>query len=222
MTSSSAQLFATIEAGDAQRVRTILAAEPLLAVARDAEGVSALMRARYRSDRALTDVVGEHVERMDVFEAAAFGELDRVDELLAADPTLNERFSEDGFTALHLAAFFAPPETTRLLVDRGADVNARGRGWMTGTPLNSAAGAGHTEAARILLQAGAEPDARQSQGWTPLHAAARTGNEELARLLLLAGADPDARDDEGRSVLDLAREGTDAGTIAVVEAALAH
>ena len=39
-------------------------------------------------------------------------------------------------------------------------------------------------------------------------------------MLLTAGADPAAINDEGRSVLDLAREGADPDTCAVVEAAL--
>ena len=51
MASTSEDLFAAIEAGDVARVRAMLEADPSLASARDAEGVSALMRARYRFDR---------------------------------------------------------------------------------------------------------------------------------------------------------------------------
>ena len=178
------------------------------------------MQARYRSDRALTGAVRAHVDTMDLFEAASFGELDRITELLAYDPALIDGFSGDGFTALHFAAFFGGPEAARLLINHGADIDTHGRGWMTGTALNSAASAGHGDTARILLAAGADPDARQAGGWTPLHAAAHRGDAELARTLLGAGADPAATNDEGQSVLDLARETADPDTLAVVEAAL--
>ena len=162
MTSTSTELFVAIEADDPERVRAILARDPSLAAARDAHGVSALMQARYRADRALTEAVMAHVEALDLFEAASFGDLDRITELLAYDPALIDACSGDGFTALHLAAFFGQTEAVRLLVNHGADVDTHGRGWMTGTALNSAASAGHTDAAGVLLAAGADPDARQS------------------------------------------------------------
>lgn len=218
MTSTSSEFFAAIEAGDAARARAILSEDSTVAIARDEHGVSALMLARYRGDRALTDAVLVHVSTLDLFEAASFGELDRITELLAYDPALIDGFSGDGFTALHFAAFFGGPESARLLINHGADPDAHGRGWMTGTALNSAASAGHVDTAGILLAAGADPDARQAGGWTPLHAAAHGGNAELARLLLEAGADPAALNDEGRSALDLARESADPDTVSVVEA----
>ena len=98
--------------------------------------------------------------------------------------------SGDGFTALHFAAFFGGPEVTSFLVTRGSQVDAHGTGWMTGTPLHSAASSDHVDVARVLLDAGASPDARQSGGWTPLHAAAHNGSAAMVTLLLEAGADP--------------------------------
>ena len=47
---SSGELFAAIEAGDVDAVRSVIAADATVATAPDAEGISALMRARYRSD----------------------------------------------------------------------------------------------------------------------------------------------------------------------------
>jgi ankyrin repeat protein len=220
MASTSEGLFAAIEAGDADRVRAILAEDPALAAARDAAGVSALMQARYRFDPALVDAVRAHVRDLDVFEATSLGELDRLAALLDAAPSLAIAVSADGFTALHFAAFFAQPEAAALLLGRGADADARGGGWMTGTPLHSAATSGSVEIARLLLDAGADPNARQSHGWTPLHSAAQNGNAPLAALLLERGADPASTNDDGASVLALARDGGDPTTIETVERAL--
>ena len=156
MTSTSADLFDAIEQGDTTRVRTILAADPTLAGTRDREGVSALMRARYRMDKDLIQMVQEHLHELDIFEASTFGDLDRLTELLAYDPASVVERSGDGFTALHFAAFFGGPEVTSFLVTRGSQVDAHGTGWMTGTPLHSAASSDHVEVARVLLDAGAE------------------------------------------------------------------
>ena len=134
MASTSEELFAAIGAGDVVLVQAMLEDDPSLATARDAEGVSALMRARYGFDRGLIEALQSRVAQMDLFEAASAGDLDRLVELLAYDPASVDARSADGFTALHFAAFFGRPEAARLLVNHAADVDARGTGWMTGHP----------------------------------------------------------------------------------------
>ena len=218
MASASEDLFAAIDAGDVDRVQATLDADPSLATARDHEGVSALLRARYRRDRALVEAVKARVASLDSFEAATFGDLDRL-AVLAADPDLTGRRSGDGFTVLHLAAFFGQDEAVRLLLARGADPDARGTGWMTGTPLNAAASARHATVAALLLEAGADPDAVQRGGWTPLHSAAHNGDAQTVELLLAGGADPSAVDDDGRSVGDMAGENGDPATIGAIQEA---
>jgi ankyrin repeat protein len=157
---------------------------------------------------------------LDVFEVASLGDVERLRQLLDADPSLATAFSADGFTGLHFAAFFGGPDAARLLLERGAVVDARGRGWMTGSPLNSAASSGRTDVARLLLDAGADPDTRQASGWTPLHSAAHNGNLELVELLLARRADPAATNDDGATVLSMAEDGGAADVVARVRAAL--
>ena len=152
MASTSDGLFAAIEAGDVARVRAMVDDDPSLASARDAEGVSALMRARYRLDRGMIEALQSRVTQMDLFESAAAGDLDRLTELLAYDPASIDGRSADGFTALHFAAFFGRPDAARLLVNHAADVDARGTGWMIGTPLHSAASGSHAEVVGVLLE----------------------------------------------------------------------
>jgi len=116
---SSGELFAAIEAGDVETVRAAVLADPAVAMARDAQGVSALMRARYGSDQAIAQAILTGVSELDVFEAAAFGERDRLTALLDADPDAVTAFSPDGFTPLHLASFFGKHEAVELLLARG-------------------------------------------------------------------------------------------------------
>lgn len=161
------------------------------------------MLAVYRGD-------SEEVERLlagdpeiDLFEAAATGRIDRLRELLDADPQLVRARSVDDGTALHFAAFFRRPEATRLLVERGSDLEAVASTFGNVTPLHSACASGERESAWILLEAGADPNVRQQGGFTPLHAAAQNGDEELAQMLLARGADREAEADDGRRPRDL-------------------
>ena len=220
MASTPDELFAAIDADDVERVRRILADEPSRATSRDAQGVSALLRARYRGNRALVDVIEPFVGDLDAFESAVFGDIERLRSLLDQRPDIVRERSGDGFTLLHLAAFFGQQDAVDLLLTSGAETDGRGTGWMTGTPLHSAASSGNVAVVRTLLAAGADPTARQSGGWTALHAAARNGDPRMAELLLAAGADPGAVTDDGRSVLDMARERGDPDTVSTVEAAL--
>jgi ankyrin repeat protein len=220
MASTSDDLFTAIEAGDIGGVETILDGDPAAGDTRDEAGVSALMRALYRFDPGLVEIVRAHAGALDVFEAAALGDVDRLREVVDAEPTAATTYSGDGFTALHFAAFFGRPDAAGLLIERGAEVDALGRGWMTGTALHSAVSRLQSDVVRILLEAGANPDVRQSAGWTPLHAAAMNSDLASMELLLGAGADPTAANDEGRSVADLAKESGDDATIERIRTAL--
>jgi uncharacterized protein len=220
MASTHDDLFEAIEAGDDARVDALLEADPALASSPDASGVSALMRALYRFDKPLIETVKRRVDALDIFEAAAFGEVDRLTELLSDEPLLVTSYSGDGFTALHFAAFFGRYEAAALLIERGAEVDAFGRGWMTGTAMHSAVSRLQSDVVRILLEAGANPNVRQSAGWTPLHAAAMNGDVTSVELLLASGADPTATNDEGRSVIDLATENGDEATVDLIRSAL--
>jgi ankyrin repeat protein len=220
MASTSGELFSAIDAGDVEELRRILDADPGSASTRDEFGVSALMRARYRSDDEAVAILRPLVE-LDLFEAAALGDVHRLDAILKEAPERVSDVSGDGFTPLHLAAFFGQADTVRALLGRGAEVDAHGLGWMTGTPLHSAASGAHGDIVDDLLAAGADPNARQSGGWTPLHSAADHGDARIADALLRAGADASATNDEGTSVLDLAIASGDARTIELVGAARA-
>ena len=82
--------------------------------------MSDLLEAVYRGDESrIKELLAEEPE-LDIFEAAAVGRSERVEQLLDVDPGLVSAWTDDGFTPLHLAAFFRRPETARILVERGA------------------------------------------------------------------------------------------------------
>jgi ankyrin repeat protein len=200
----AADLIAAVIAGDPTRVAEIVAADPGLAEARDGAGVSALLLARYRHDRPVLDALLAADPEMDIFDAAALGHLDRLRDRLEQGPGRVTAFSADGFTALHLAAFFGKSEAVRTLLDAGAPVDIRGRNTLANRPLHAAAAGRNVEACRMLLAAGAEVDVAEHGGLTPLHLAAQEGDVEMTELFLSAGADPSVRADDGRTPIDLA------------------
>lgn len=163
--------------------------------------MSDLLAAVYRGDDAARDAILAARRPSTVFEAAAVGDLDAL-RSYDADPGA---VAEDGFTPLHLAAFFRHPEAVRVLLERGAPAGAVAANPMRVQPLHSAAAGGDAECVRLLLDAGADVDARQEGGFVALHAAAQNGDSAMVEMLLAAGADPSLATDDGRTAAGLAR-----------------
>jgi uncharacterized protein len=186
-------IFEAIEAGDADRARKLLAADPSTPSTRNADGVPAVLYARYwqRAD-IVADLLAARPE-LDVHAAAALGDTQRLRGLIDAEPACIEAWSGDGYQPLHLAAFFGHVEGVSLLLERGADVGAVSRNPMRVQPLHSAAAADETEIARLLLDAGADANAEQHDGFVPLDAARQNENEALQELLRSHGARPGRR-----------------------------
>ena len=200
------EIHQAIEAGDVVRVRTLIAAEPDAAAARDANGVSAVMKAVYYRRTELIDPLRNAAPALDVFEAAALGNEERLRELIAADPACVRAWSGDGGTALHFAAFFRQPGAARLLIERGAEVAVHARGFGRVAPIHSAAASRSREIVQMLLERGAPVDDVQEGGWTALMSAAHSGDRELAELLLAHGADPRKKAEDGSDAIGKADE----------------
>ena len=104
-------------------------------------------------------------DELTVFEAAAFGRLQRLEELLRADPSRAAEVSGDGFTALHLAVFGGQEEAARLLIEHGADVDALATSEIARVaPLGTAAFVRSAPLAALLLDAGADVNRRAPAG----------------------------------------------------------
>jgi uncharacterized protein len=153
--------------------------------------MSDILQAIYRGDRDEAERLAAG-EELDIFEASALGRSERIAELLDSGPELANAWAEDGFQPLGLASFFGHEDAARLLIERGADVNSASRNPMKVMPLHSAAAAQDSAVrysiAKLLLEAGADPDARQQDGYTPLMAADQHGDRRLRELLVEHGA----------------------------------
>jgi ankyrin repeat protein len=211
----AAEFIALCTQGDEAAARAALAREPGLAAARDAHGVSVVCSTVYRRRTALAAELAAHRSDLDLFECACLGDVMQAARLLAAAPERVNDVSPDGFSALGYSAFFGHLELLRLLLQSGADACAHARNAMKVAPIHSAAAHSDRDKAvtlaRTLLDAGADPNARQQGGYTALHEAALNGNLALITLLLERGAAADARNEAGVTPADLARaKGQDA------------
>ncbi|MYK91841.1 MAG: hypothetical protein F4026_06840 [Synechococcus sp. SB0669_bin_8] len=111
-----------------------------------------------------------------------------------------------GGTPLSLAAGTDNLAMVRLLIEHGADVQARGR---LDAPLHVAARSGNADIAQALIEAGADLHARNvnyegDADNSPLHLAIHAGHGDLARLLIEAGADVQARNHAGNPPVQVA------------------
>lgn len=194
----------SVKTGDIDGVRASLAADPSLLNARNEAGQDAVLLSKYYGKAEITAHLLSLHPNLDVFDAAAVGDAALVFRELDRDPALIAMHSSDGWTPLHLAAFFGNLELALKLIERGAEVDARSTNAMKNTPLHAAAAGRKTELVRLLLDEGADANATQQGGWTALHAAAQNGDRSIIELLLAHGADLNARAENNQNALDLA------------------
>lgn len=240
----TSELFEAIRAGDLPTVDRILSLRPAAAGASDGRGLTALTVAAYHGQWPIVERIEAAQPDLDRYEAAIVGDTERLRTLLdeedreaaieaetagrhhpngaaagTADPRPVDERSADGFSALHLAAFFGRTDAVRFLLARGADPNLWATGDLIVQPLHSAVAGGHEEVARLLVDAGAEVGTAQREGYTPLMGAAQNGLATTVALLLARGADPKAYNDDILTAAELADRAGQPEVAATIRAA---
>lgn len=180
-------------------------------------GLSPFLFALYNGARDIAELL-RNFRALDIFEAAAFNDGPRVAELVVADRSLLTAHSVDGWTPLHLAAFFGARESAFVLLGVGAPLDARSTNPMANTPMHAAiAGAAGESLAPLLIGIGADVHIVGGSEVTALHLAASRGFESLCRLLLARGADRAAKTEDGKTAAEIARERGHLATAALIE-----
>ena len=177
--------------------------------AKDSKGYTALSMAAFAGHGrvvelllqagAKTDYRDERFHRGSPLVLAATHGHNKCVKLLLDAGALLEAVDMRGYRALATATFHDNSEAVKLLLKAGArpDIKSSLDGF---SPLQHSAQKGHSDCTRLLLDAGAPIEGRNSKGCTALMLASSRGRGEIVELLLEAGAKVDARND-GRSSL---------------------
>lgn len=150
-----------------------------------------------------------------VHDLAAHGDTAGVEAMIREDASRLESRNELGKTPLHYAVTHNQGQTTALLLDLGADVNAQDRTGLT--PIHLAAILGYTDIAGLLFAHGAKLDIADDFGDTPLHSAALNGQLPMIERLMDWGSDSSVANAEGLTPAALARKHKHEDAAALIE-----
>jgi ankyrin repeat protein len=153
-----------------------------------------------------------------IVTAVYLGDRTRVAAELERDPACARMLDEVGTPIILHAAYALQPELVELLLAHGASVQEAAAGGQTALHLvadmRRAPQGPARRMATLLLDRGADPNARNWDQVTPLHQAVRARNLSVVEVLLARGADVNARDGRGSTPLRRAVSGTGAGATA--------
>lgn len=210
-------LLAVITAEDQSQARALIAQSAPLGVLDEELGGTPLHICedpqtcrRLLEAGAEVDALSKHETTPLYWAAARPSGAAKVELLLAAGATVKSTAS-NGKTPLHSAAQAGMVDTARLLIEAGADVDARSTGgyYPGTTPFMEAAEGGHRDVLALLLANGAEVNAADTSEWneggrTALFLAVERGDPETVQWLLDNGADASATRNDGYTALDVA------------------
>ena len=200
------EFFEAIKAGEVERVKAMVSSMPSLVNARGDAG-SAILTAVYHRHKEIVNLLVARGAELSIFEACAAGELERIERLLEESSGVDMTArSDDGWTPLHLAAFFGHQKVVELLLAHGADLAARSTNSNANTPLHAALAANQKMVAGLLIGHGADVNAADGGGWRPLHLAAANSNLDLLKTLIAQGAEVGAANREGLTAVQLAEQ----------------
>jgi len=149
---------------------------------------SEILNLLYSGDQVAARKLAREIPLLDIFEASALGALEQVIERCEEDAAAPQALSDDGWTPLHLAAFFGSNETVKELLRRHAPIDAHSANAMRVTALQSACAGDHTLVVATLVAKNADVNAEQEGGFRALDTAYDNGNAEIIELLESVGA----------------------------------
>ncbi|KAM6553279.1 hypothetical protein CsatB_014041 [Cannabis sativa] len=152
------------------------------------------------ADSGDVNVSGDDSLRNDVYTAAAYGDLEKLQRLVECEGCSVSEPDGLGYYALQWAALNNRTAAAQYIIEHGGEINATDH---TGqTALHWSAVRGAIQAAELLLQEGAKVNAVDMYGYQTTHVAAQYGQTAfLYHIVSKWNADPDIPDNDGRSPL---------------------
>jgi len=165
---------------------------------KDVSGLRDLLRCENYRDILSISENGETILHKAAVKGASF---EIMDLLLSHDcyEIVNKKEKKDRASVLHFAVENCSVEVVQLLIDVGANVEAKTKNLKT--PLYWAAGSGRKDILEVLVKNGARVDGISLEKQTALFEAVSQGNKESVAYLLEQGIDVNACDKLGETVL---------------------
>jgi ankyrin repeat protein len=131
-------------------------------------------------------------QAQDIFSAVKNNDLEKVNVLIEKDASLVNIKDEAGNTPLHHAVIIGSSETIKLLLSKGADINAQNT--QLNTPLHEAIQNRKENISALLIEKGADLNKTNIHNRTPLHRAASLNQRATGEMLIAKGASVDPAD----------------------------
>ncbi len=195
-----------LKAKNQEKLKQLLVDHPDLLEATAPNGISLLLYTAYFKNSEILKYFLEHKTKLSFFEAAATGHQIALTKHLETTSIDVNAYSNDGFTALGYACYFAQPTSVKTLLQASADVNKASNNDFKVAPIHSAVASQQMEILQLLCDAGADINLKQMSGVTALHSAAHHGNIEMITYLLAKGADKSIKTNDGKTAADYAVE----------------
>lgn len=199
-------LMHAIQNRDTEAARAALARDASQATDPLPGGLSPLMFALYNDAQEIAELLRAY-RPLSLHEAVALDDTPAVARHVLDAPDAIRRHSVDGWTPLHLAAFFGQRDALLVLIGLGAPIDSISENPMQNTPMHAAiAGPAGEQMAPLLIGFGADVHHVGGSGITALHLAATRGFNGLTRLLMARGVDRSLKTEDDKTAADLARE----------------
>lgn len=199
-------LMHAIQNRDTEAARAALARDASQATDPLPGGLSPLMFALYNGAQDIAELLRAY-RPLSLHEAVALDDTPAVARHVLDAPDAIRRHSVDGWTPLHLAAFFGQRDALLVLIGLGAPIDSISENPMQNTPMHAAiAGPAGEQMAPLLIGFGADVHHVGGSGITALHLAATRGFNGLTRLLMARGVDRSLKTEDDKTAADLARE----------------
>src|SRR5712692_2603007 len=118
------EFFEAIKNGDITKANDLITRDPELVNSKSKTGSTGILYALYTAHPDVAELIAQRKKTLDIFEAASLGKLSQVEQLIKQRSDQVFAYSDEGFTALQLAAYLGQRETVKFLLKTGAEVNA--------------------------------------------------------------------------------------------------
>jgi len=211
----SQEIFETVQAGNLEKVKALLKADPNLLNSTRENGDTPLHFAAYAGHKDIVQYLLSKNAQIDqtnngnataLIYAVYFGHKEVAEVLLAEGAECNSAdFS--GRTSLHYAASNDRLDIVQILIENGAEIDMRASGYYGRTALHLALQNDHIDVATYLIEKGANINQTEdAYGWSALYWSLRRQQTEMAKQLIFLGANMHLTDNDGKTPIRMAVE----------------